>query len=236
MKVLQWLESSLTTLTQYVLPHLTRLDVWTFIVALLALVATVWYGRGQLRLARRESETAREEAAKNLQNQEQQLTLAREEASRRPVLTVAAMGLENAFNVRQVREALESGYRGVVPDKVLAITLTNTGKDAALEISGRLYIQHPLYPFHFPGFDFDDIKIHQVASGLHIVTVNAPPGFKLRREANFDRLGFAIALKVQTQESLKISMEPIKYIFTPLQGESVEGTWHPNASSQRNGT
>jgi len=32
------------------------LDFWTFVVALLALIATVWYGRHQLRLARREAE------------------------------------------------------------------------------------------------------------------------------------------------------------------------------------
>lgn len=180
----------------------TSLDFWTFIVAFLALLATVWYGREQLKLAR-------------------------EVAARRPALEIAAVGLESPHSIRQVRETVKSkDYEGPYPDKVLAVTLTNKGKDPALGISGLLYIKHPLYPFAFPGLT-SDIRIHSPAPWLHIVAVEAPTGYKLRHEANFDRLGFSIAVRVKTQEPVTTQ---IKYIFTPQQGDSAEGVWHLDVS------
>ena len=62
---------------QFVSHLVTSLDFWTFVVALLALIATVWYGREQLRLARRQAEN-------------------------RPVLEVSAMDLINPAHVDAV--------------------------------------------------------------------------------------------------------------------------------------
>lgn len=73
---------------QFVLHLLTGLDFWTFAVALLALLATVWYGREQLRLAR------------------EQLTLARKEADSRPVLEVSAIDLIDPALVDAVVDTL----------------------------------------------------------------------------------------------------------------------------------
>jgi hypothetical protein len=69
---------------QFVLQQLSSLDFWTFVVTLLALIATVWYGRREVRIAR------------------EQLSLARRGAESRPVLEVAAMELIAAQDVDAV--------------------------------------------------------------------------------------------------------------------------------------
>lgn len=190
---------------QFVLQQVTSLDFWTFIVAFLALIATAYFGH------------------KTLRKQDQQLKLAHEEAARRPALEIAEVGLVPANQVKQVKETFQSkDYDGPYSDRVLAVTLTNKGKDPALNISGLLYIKHPLSPFVFPGLT-SDIRIHSTEPWLHVVAVEAPTGYKLRQDANFDRLGFSIAVRIQTQEPVTTQ---IKYIFTPQQGDSAEGVWH----------
>ena len=92
---------------QFVLHQLTSLDFWTFVVAVLAFLATVWYGREQLRFARQEAQTAREEAERTLRNQAEQLQLARREAENRPILKVSAMELIDPAQVDAVLETAQ---------------------------------------------------------------------------------------------------------------------------------
>lgn len=73
--------------------QLSSLDFWTFIVALLAFIATVWYGRKEIRLA------------------EEQLTLTRKEAEHRPVLAVSAMDLINPVEVDAVVETAQESKK-----------------------------------------------------------------------------------------------------------------------------
>lgn len=199
---------------QFVLQQVASLDFWTFVVALLALITTVWFGYKQLKQSRADSN-------RNQQNQAEQLSLAREAASWRPALDVDSIDMVDPYSIRQVKQAVDNPeYEGPYPDLVLTVMLINKGKDPALEISGQLFIKHPLYPFNFPGLP-DNITIHQVEPWLHIVRVRAPDDFKLRHGANFDRLGFAIALQVKTQRRERVG---VKYIFTPANGETAEDT------------
>lgn len=63
----------------FLLEQIISLDFWTFVVAFLALVATVWLGREQLKLARKEAE-------------------------RHPILRVSAMHLTDATEVYEIMD------------------------------------------------------------------------------------------------------------------------------------
>ena len=155
-----------------------------------------------------------------------------EERAQNPLPTSSYDSMENIvgpidprqFSPRDPTLIAQRNYDGLIPNKVLHVTVVNKGKVAATDLFGQLYLESAhLCPLEFPGLDGDvDTNVQE---GSYKVEVGIDEGL-LPAPAEGEH---TFRVGVLTQVPGKTS---VRCTFTTSQGYPIEGAWPLEVPSQ----